>query len=422
MKNKINISDIEIMAPVGSWESLSAAINSGANSIYFGVQGLNMRSASSVNFTLDDLATIIERCKVQGVKTYLTLNIVLYDEELAYMREVVCRAKSEGVTAVIVSDQAAMIEARKAGIEVHISTQLNISNIESVAFYSQWADVVVLARELNLEQVRRIYDQIIERDIRGPKGNLIEIEMFAHGALCMAVSGKCYLSLHEAWRSANRGACRQICRRGYDVKDIETGAELVVDNKYIMSPQDLCTLEFLGEMIDAGVRVLKIEGRARGAEYVSTVVGAYREALQNIINDECYSIEQAGKIMERLKRVFNRGFWGGYYLGHKVGNELGEWTASYGSSATRKKVYVGKVTNFFSKISVAEIKIEASPLSVGNELLFVGDTTGAIEFTLDELRDALGNKTEQLAQGDVCSIYCGDKTVRRGDKLYIMQS
>ena len=421
MERKINISDVEIMAPVGSWESLAAAINSGANSIYFGVQGLNMRSASSVNFTLDDLATIIQRCKESDVKTYLTLNTVLYDDELAYMREVVARAKAEGITAVIVSDQAAMIEARKAEVEVHISTQLNISNIESVAFYAQWADVVVLARELDLKQVRSIYDQIVERDIRGPKGELVEIEMFVHGALCMAVSGKCYLSLHEAWKSANRGACRQICRRSYDVKDIETGAELVVDNKYIMSPQDLCTLEFLGEMIEAGVRVLKIEGRARGAEYVSTVVGGYREALQYIISDGEYSDEQAGAIMDRLKRVFNRGFWGGYYLGHKVGKELGEWTRSYGSSATRKKVYVGKVTNFFSKISVVEVKIEASPLSVGDELLFVGDTTGAVEFKLDELRDAAGNIVEQLAQGDVCSVFCGEKTVRRGDKLYIMR-
>ncbi len=417
----VSLSDVEIMAPVGSWESLAAALNSGANSIYFGVQGLNMRSASSVNFTLDDLANIIAQCKAKGVKTYLTLNTVLYDNEMEYMREVVDRAKSEGITAVIVSDQAAMLEARRKGVEVHISTQLNISNIESVQFYAQWADVVVLARELDLTQVRHIYDQIIARDIRGPKGELVEIEMFAHGALCMAVSGKCYLSLHEAWKSANRGACRQICRRSYDVKDIETGAELVVDNKYIMSPQDLCTLEFLGEMIEAGVRVLKIEGRARGAEYVATVVGGYREALKHIVEEGDYSAEKADEIIQKLKRVFNRGFWGGYYLGHKVGAELGQWTKSYGSSATRKKVYVGKVTNFFAKISVAEVKIEAAPLAVGDELLFVGATTGAAEFKLAALRSANGDPAESLDQGNICSVHCGEVTVRRGDKLYIMK-
>lgn len=411
------IDKIEIMAPVGSWESLAAAIDAGADSVYFGVQGLNMRSASSVNFSLDDLAEIVKICNQNDTRTYLTLNTVLYDEDLEYMRQVVKRAKNEGVTAVIIADQAAMLEARREGVEVHISTQLNISNIDAVKFYSQWADVMVLARELNLEQVKAIYDQIESQNICGPNGKLVEIEMFAHGALCMAISGKCYLSLHEAWKSANRGACRQICRRKYDVKDVETGAELEIDNQYIMSPKDLCTIEFLEEMINAGVRVLKIEGRARGAEYVKNVCQAYKTAVQEI-QIKRYSPQIAEELTEKLKRVFNRGFWGGYYLGHKTGHEFGEWTRSYGSSATVKKVYVGKVTNFFSNIGVVEVLVEACEMGVGDDLLITGNTTGAVEMKLNQVRIGDGQIVDAVSKGLVCSFKSDAKTLRRGDKVY----
>lgn len=399
------------MSPVGSWESLAAALQGGAGSVYFGVQGLNMRSASSVNFSLDDLAQIVAQCHQAGVKSYLTLNTVLYDEDVVYMRQVLDRAKVEGVTAVIIADQAAMSYARRIGLEVHLSTQLNVSNIESVEFYSAFADVVVLARELTLPQVRAIYDQIRERDIRGPRGEYVRIEMFVHGALCMAVSGKCYLSLHEAWKSANRGSCRQICRRSYKVQDIETGAELEVDNKYIMSPKDLCTIDFLDEILEAGVEVLKIEGRARSGEYVRNVTECYRLAVE-AIEAGAYSEEYALTLKERLRRVFNRDFWGGYYLGHP----LGEWSTAYGSSATRKKVYVGKVTNYFAKLGVAEILIEASELPLGSELLFLGATTGAVEMVADEIRVDL-KPVEQAVQGEKCSI-ATTEVVRRGDKLY----
>lgn len=399
------------MSPVGSWESLAAALQGGAGSVYFGVQGLNMRSASSVNFSLDDLAQIVAQCHQAGVKSYLTLNTVLYDEDVVYMRQVLDRAKVEGVTAVIIADQAAMSYARRIGLEVHLSTQLNVSNIESVEFYSAFADVVVLARELTLPQVRAIYDQIRERDIRGPRGEYVRIEMFVHGALCMAVSGKCYLSLHEAWKSANRGSCRQICRRSYKVQDIETGAELEVDNKYIMSPKDLCTIDFLDKILEAGVEVLKIEGRARSGEYVRNVTECYRLAVE-AIEAGAYSEEYALTLKERLRRVFNRDFWGGYYLGHP----LGEWSTAYGSSATRKKVYVGKVTNYFAKLGVAEILIEASELPLGSELLFLGATTGAVEMVADEIRVDL-KPVEQAVQGEKCSI-ATTEVVRRGDKLY----
>lgn len=402
---------IEIMAPVGSWESLSAALKAGAGSIYFGVQGLNMRSASSVNFSLDDLAQIVEQCRQAGVKSYLTLNTVLYDQDVDYMRQVLDRAKAEQVTAVIIADQAAMNYARKIGLEVHLSTQLNISNIEAVEFYANFADVVVLARELSLPQVRYIYDQIRERDIRGPKGEYVRIEMFVHGALCMAVSGKCYLSLHEAWKSANRGSCRQICRRSYRVTDIETGAELEVDNKYIMSPKDLCTIDFLDKVLEAGVEVLKVEGRARGGEYVKTVVECYSEAVRAFENGT-FDEQLAAGLKERLRRVFNRDFWGGYYLGH----ELGEWSKAYGSSATRKKVYVGKVTNYFSKLGVAEILVEASELSAGSEVLILGPTTGAVEILADDLRVDL-KQTQTVLQGEKFSLAVPE-LVRRGDKLY----
>lgn len=413
----MNREEIEIMAPVGSWESLYAAIQGGANSVYFGVQGLNMRSASSVNFSLDDLAQIVEICRQRGLKSYLTLNTVLFDRDLEYMREVLDRAKTEGVTAVIVSDQAALNYAYEIGVEIHLSTQLNISNVESVRFYAQFADVVVLARELTLPQVRYIYEQIRERDIRGRRGELVRIEMFVHGALCMATSGKCYLSLHEAWKSANRGECRQICRRRYRVEDIETGAALEVDNEYIMSPKDLCTIEFLEEMIEAGVRVLKIEGRARGGEYVRRVCGSYDRAVREIV-DGGYSKESAGELVAGLSEVFNRGFWGGYYLGHRAGGEFGEWTSSYGSSATRRKVYVGKVTNYFGKIGVAEILIEASTVSTGEDIVVLGETTGALEFMVGEMRVDLA-VCQQAVQGDKCSIKLGE-AVRRGDKVYKM--
>lgn len=406
-------SDLELMLPVGSWESLSAAANAGADSIYFGVQGLNMRSASSVNFSLDDLSKIVEFCRERGIKTYLTLNTVLYDEDLPYMREVVQRAKVEGISAVIVSDQAAMMAAHDAGVEIHLSTQLNISNVESVAFYAQFADVVVLARELSLDKVRYIYEQIAARNIRGPRGELVRIEMFAHGALCMAVSGKCYLSLHEAWKSANRGECRQICRRKYEVTDIETGGQLHVDNQYIMSPKDLCTIDFLPSLIDAGVRVLKIEGRARGADYVKTVGEAYNRAM-TAVADGSFDERLAAELKEDLRRVFNRDFWGGYYLGHK----LGQWSESYGSAATERKVYAGKVTNYFSRIGVAEIKLEAEGVKKGDKLLFTGATTGALEIICDDVRvDEVA--VNEAAKGDYCSL-ATPIAVHRGDKLYIL--
>lgn len=409
--------EIEIMAPVGSWESLHAAMQGGANSVYFGVQGLNMRSASSVNFTLDDLAEIVRICRENGLKSYLTLNTVLFDRDLEYMRQVLDRAKVEGVTAVIVSDQAALNYAYEIGVEIHLSTQLNISNIESVKFYSQFADVVVLARELSLPEVKYIYEQIRQRDIRGRGGELVRIEMFVHGALCMATSGKCYLSLHEAWKSANKGECRQICRRQYKVQDIETGAELEIDNQYIMSPKDLCTIEFLEQMIDAGVRVLKIEGRARGGEYVKTVCRSYDTAIRSIVEGN-YSQDKAMELTTELSKVFNRGFWGGYYLGHKVGNEFGQWTSSYGSSATQRKVYVGKVTNYFANIGVAEVLIEASVLSQGDHIFVLGPTTGALEFDVSEIRVDLKD-VDAAKQGDRCSVKL-DQAVRRGDKVYKM--
>lgn len=405
---------IELMLPVGSFESLVAAASSGADAIYFGVQGLNMRSASSVNFSLDDLAEIVRYCKENNIKSYLTVNTVLYDDDLGYMREVVSAAKSAGISAVIVSDLAALMEAHRQGVEIHLSTQLNISNIEAVEFYAHYADVVVLARELTLVQVRGIYDEIVRRDLRGPRGELIKIEMFAHGALCMAVSGKCYLSLHEAWKSANRGECRQICRRRYEVKDIETGAALEVDNQYIMSPKDLCTIEFLDEFIEAGVRVLKVEGRARGAEYVRRVAESYNRAVEAICSGE-YTQTLAAELKERLREVFNRDFWGGYYAGQK----LGEWTKGYGSSATKKKIYAGKVTNYFSKLSVAEVRLEAEDITLSDELLFMGATTGVVEHTLNEVRVDL-KPVKVAKKGELCSIAVSE-LLRRGDKVYIFR-
>ncbi len=406
-------SDVEIMAPVGSYESLHAAIAAGANSIYFGVEQLNMRAKSAANFTLDDLAKIVKICKESSIKSYLTVNIAIYEGEIETMRQIIDRAKVEGVDAIIAADFAAILYARSVGVEVHISTQCNITNTEAVRLYSQWADVVVLARELSLEQIAAIHADIVEQDIRGPRGELIEIEMFAHGALCMSISGKCYLSLHETDCSANRGACRQICRRKYTVQDTQTGEMLDMDGQYILSPKDLCTIEFLDKFIGAGVRVLKIEGRARGGEYVKRVVEAYDRALCLIESGE-FSAEEVAPLVESLSTVFNRGFWGGYYAGKPVA----EQTTRHGSSATERKVYVGKVTNFFKRLSVAEVLIEASPLSRGDAALFMGETTGVVEHSVGDI--VLDERVvESVAQGTLCSIKC-PTLVRRGDKIYKM--
>lgn len=411
-KTDMRRSDIEIMAPVGSYESLAAAIQAGADSVYFGVGKLNMRSASAANFTLDDLAKIVATARAAGVKTYLTVNTIVYEDELRTVHEVIDRAKAEGIDAVIASDFAAILYARRIGVEVHISTQSNISNSEAVKFFSQWADTVVLARELTLEQVARIHREIAENDIRGPRGELVQLEMFAHGALCMSVSGKCYLSLYETNCSANRGACRQLCRRKYTVTDKETGAALDVDGRYVLSPKDLCTVDFLDKFIGAGVRVLKIEGRARGAEYVKRVVECYDEALR-AIEAGTYTPELAAGLKERLAMVFNRGFWEGYYAGRPVA----EHSEHYGSAATRRKVYVGKVTNFYKRISVAEVLVEAAPLAVGEEIFFMGATTGVAEQTLAELHDTDGKPVPSVAQGTLCAVRT-QGTIRRGDQLY----
>ena len=403
--------DIEIMAPVGSYESLMAAINAGADSVYFGVEKLNMRARSSANFTLEDLSNIVEIAKNGGIKTYLTVNTVLYDEEIETMRSVIDRAKSEGITAIIASDQAAILYARSQGVEVHISTQLNVSNSETLRFYSQYADVVVLARELTLQQIEKIQNTIVQEQITGPNGDLVKIEMFAHGALCMAVSGKCYLSLHETNCSANRGACRQICRRDYELRDKDTGEVLHTQGGYLLSPKDLCTIEFLDKFIDAGVRVLKIEGRARSGEYVKRVVECYNEALL-AIESGTYNLEFSQTLTERLSEVFNRGFWGGYYCG----SPTAELSTQYGSSATKKKVYVGKVTNYFKKIGVAEIQIEASPLENDSSVVILGETTGVVEFTMEGV--FVDEKpTTEAVQGQCCSLLTPEP-VRRGDKLY----
>ena len=410
------------MAPVGCWESLAAAIEAGATSVYFGIEYLNMRSRSSANFTTQDLHTIVERCREVGVKTYLTLNTVMYPEDLPLMREIVDHAKMAGVSAIIASDIAALQYAYAQGVEVHLSTQLNIANTEALKFYAQFADVVVLARELNMDQVASIYRDIVEQDIRGPKGELIRIEMFCHGALCMAVSGKCYLSLNNLGASANRGACMQICRRGYVVKDKESDLELEVDNQYIMSPKDLKTIHFLNKMLDAGVRVLKIEGRARGAEYVKTVVECYKEAVDLWLNNnDIWMTDTIEAHIDnwntRLARVFNRGFWDGYYQGQK----LGEWTHTYGSRATRKKVFAGKCTNFFKNISVAEFYLEATKeIKEGDELLITGETTGAYELVAKDLHDAKGQLRTDIQKGEYFAIKT-EKIVRRGDRIFLLK-
>ncbi|MGM9795846.1 MAG: peptidase U32 family protein [Candidatus Aphodosoma sp.] len=404
-------SDFEIMAPAGCWESLSAAINAGADSVYFGIEKLNMRSRSSNNFTTEDLHKIVSLCKSHNVKTYLTINTIIYGEDLPLMREIVDNAREAGVSAIIASDVAVMQYAVAQGVKVHLSTQLNISNVEALKFYAQFAEVVVLARELNMSQVADIYKQIVEQNITGRSGKQIRIEMFCHGALCMAVSGKCYLSLHELNASANRGACMQVCRRAYRVHDVESDIELEVDNKYIMSPKDLKTIHFMNKMMDAGVRVFKIEGRARGPEYVKTVVSCYREAIETYL-DGTYSQEKIDNWNTRLAKVFNRGFWNGYYLGQR----LGEWSAAYGSKATHKKVYVGKCTNYFQKIGVAEFLIEAQDLNLNDEILVTGETTGAYEDVVDEVRvDLL--PVDHVEKGTYCSIKTKE-VVRRNDKLY----
>lgn len=405
---------LEIMAPAGNFECLTAAIQGGADSVYFGVGKLNMRSHSANNFAPEDLQKVCQICKDDGVKSYLTLNIILYDEDLAAMREALQAAKSAGVSAIIASDMAAIVYARTLGLEVHISTQLSISNTESLRFYSQFADVVVLARELNLVQVREIKRLIDEENITGPSGRPLEIEMFCHGALCMAISGKCYLSLHEYGASANRGACYQLCRRGYEVTDLETGRSLNIDNKYIMSPKDLCTIEFMDKMIAAGVKVFKIEGRARSSEYVKTVTRAYRNAADAVIAGN-YTLGYAAELKKGLETVFNRGFWDGYYQGAR----LGEWSEVYGNKATKTKIYVGKVTNYFSNIGVAEVLVESGSFTIGDNLLIVGPSTGVIEYTVPEIRVNL-EQVQNAVKGDLCSIPVANK-LRRSDKLYLFQ-
>ncbi|MBQ5925394.1 MAG: U32 family peptidase [Paludibacteraceae bacterium] len=403
--------DFEIMAPAGSWESLQAAIQAGADSVYFGIERLNMRSRSSSNFTTEDLHRIVERCKEAGIKSYLTINTIIYDEDLELMREIVDNAKEAGVSAIIAADVAVMQYAISQGVEVHLSTQLNISNVEALRFYAQFADVVVLARELNMDQVAEIHRRIVEENIVGRNGELIRIEMFCHGALCMAVSGKCYLSLHELNASANRGACMQVCRRAYRVHDEDSDIELTVDNKYIMSPKDLKTIHFMNKMMDSGVRVFKIEGRARGAEYVKAVVSCYNEAIEAHLSNT-FTDEKVADWDVRLAKVFNRGFWDGYYLGQR----LGEWSHNYGSKATHKKVYIGKCTNFFQKIGVAEFLLEAQTLSVGDEILVTGETTGAYEDVVEEVRVDL-KPVETVEKGTYFSIKTKD-VVRRNDKLF----
>ena len=442
MKNNMENKNLEIMAPAGNFECLHAAIQGGADSVYFGVEKLNMRSHSANNFKMTDLEEIVRICSEVGVKTYLTLNIALFDNDLEDMRKTLDAAKAAGITAVIASDMAAIAYARQIGVEVHISTQLSISNAEALRFYAQFADVIVLARELNLDQVKAI-KAVIDRDnICGPSGRKVEIEMFAHGALCMAISGKCYLSLHEYGASANRGSCYQLCRRAYQVRDRETGMELEIDNKYIMSPKDLCTIEFMDKIIDAGVTVFKIEGRARSAEYVKRAASCYRRAADAVCEGR-YTVELAAELKNELTEVFNRGFWDGYYQGAK----LGEWCEVYGSKATHRKVYCGKITNWFGKLGVAEILVESYSLKVGDKILIICPTSGVVEYTVPEIRVDL-KPVEEASKGTFCSIpldwskvvpgareeamsLCGDgcneqackaieeNRLRRSDKVYI---
>ena len=403
------------MAPAGNFECLHAAIQGGADAVYFGVGRLNMRSHSANNFAAEDLREVCDICRRNGVRSYLTLNITLYDEDLAPMRETLLAARQAGITAIIASDMAAIMEARKLGLEVHISTQLSVSNVESLRFYSQFADVIVLARELRLDQAKAICQAILDENICGPSGRPVQVEMFCHGALCMAVSGKCYLSLHEYNASANRGSCYQVCRHAYEVTDIETGAQLRVDNQYIMSPKDLCTVEFLDKMADAGVSVFKIEGRARGGEYVKTVTRAYREAA-DAIEAGTFTPELGAALKERLATVFNRGFWDGYYQGAR----LGEWSDYYGNHATRTKTYLGRVTNYYARLGVAEIQMETGSFRVGDPLLICGATTGVVEAAPAEIRLDDAHKLEEAAKGDLIAIPVPEK-VRRGDKVFLFK-
>ena len=408
-----DIRDFEIMSPVGSYESLMAAIQGGADSIYFGVEGLNMRSRSSNNFTTDDLRNIASICREHNVKSYLTVNTVIYGEDIPLMHEIIDAAKAAGVSAIIASDVAAMTYANDIGQEVHLSTQLNITNVEALKFYARFADVVVLARELNLEQVSAIYNEINTRQIKGPRGELIRIEMFCHGALCMAVSGKCYLSLHEMNSSANRGSCMQICRRGYTVKDKDSDIELDIENQYIMSPKDLKTIHFMNKMMDAGVRVFKIEGRARGPEYVRIVTECYKEAVKSYC-DGTFSEDKIPVWDERLASVFNRGFWNGYYLGQR----LGEWSSRYGSNTTKRKEYIAKNIKYFTGINVAEFEMESGSLKVGDEILITGPTTGALFKTIEEIRVEL-EPVEETVKGERFSIKTDEK-IRPSDRMYKM--
>ena len=420
--NNYHLEDFEIMAPVGSRESLAAAIQAGADSVYFGIGQLNMRSHSANHFTIDDLREIAATCSEHGIKTYLTVNTIIYQDDLETMREIVDAAREAGITAVIASDVAVMNYCNQIGEEVHLSTQLNISNVEALKFYAQFADVVVLARELNIGQVTAIHQEIERQDIRGPRGELIRIEMFCHGALCMAISGKCYLSLDNTARSANRGECMQLCRRSYVVTDAETGTQLEVDNKYIMSPKDLKTIRFIDRMMAAGVRVFKIEGRARGPEYVYTVVKAYKEAIAAVVadhnngTDTQFTEARKDQWDEELARVFNRGFWDGYYQGQT----LGEWNSNYGSNATEKKVLVGKVIKYFSRLNVAEVAVQASEISLGDKLLITGPTTGVMYLDLNEMRYEL-QPVEKAEKGWRVSIPVTGK-VRPNDKLFKLES
>ena len=412
----MNINDFEIMAPVGSRESLAAAIQAGADSIYFGIEKLNMRAHSASTFTIDDLHFIAQTCQEHGMKSYLTVNTIIYQEDLELMRQIIDAAHDAHISAIIASDVAVMQYCRKVGVEVHLSTQLNISNVEALRFYAQFADVVVLARELRMEQVADIYRHIEEENICGPSGRRVRIEMFCHGALCMAISGKCYMSLHEANRSANRGECVQICRRSYTATDNETGHQLEIDNKYIMSPKDLKTVRFIDRLMDSGVRVFKIEGRARGPEYVYTVVKCYKEAIQAVL-DSTFTEERKDEWDERLARVFNRGFWDGYYQGQL----LGEWNKNYGSCATERKVYIGKGVKYFSRLGVAEFTVEATTFRLGDKLLVTGPTTGVMYLTATEIHDNDGNPVEVAPQGQRIAIPVTGK-IRPSDKLFKLET
>ncbi|MCO6174835.1 U32 family peptidase [Flavobacterium sp. NRK F10] len=402
---------IELMAPAGNFESLQAALDNGCDSVYFGVEQLNMRARASINFVLDDLPEIARRCQEKNVRTYLTLNTIVYDHDLSIVKTLLNKAKEANITAVIASDQAVIMTARSIGMEVHISTQVNVTNIETVKFYAMFADTIVLSRELSLRQVKKITEQIEKEQVKGPSGNLVEIEIFGHGALCMAVSGKCYLSLHSHNSSANRGACKQNCRKKYTVIDQETGFEIEIDNEYMMSPKDLCTIDFLDQVIDSGIKVLKIEGRGRAPEYVATVIKTYREAIDSYY-DGTFSQEKVAEWMEALNTVYNRGFWSGYYLGQK----LGEWSKESGSSATQKKVYIGKGMHYFPKASIAEFKIEAYDLKKGDKVLITGPTTGVQELVIEKMM-VNDENSEKATKGDSLTLKLPFR-IRLSDKLY----